>query len=129
MRGYRDLFRPGPLARPHAILALSVFCADTDAAAARMASSMLVSIAELRAGRPGRLRSPDEALAHPFAPVEQQTIASYRRLQIVGTPDTVRERIRRAAEDTGADEVMVATHAYEIGARLRSYELVAGAFA
>src|SRR5215475_3013586 len=41
MLDYRARFRPGPLARPHAILALSVFCADTDEAAQRMAAPML----------------------------------------------------------------------------------------
>jgi luciferase family oxidoreductase group 1 len=125
---YRERFRPGPLARPHAILALSVFCADTDEAATRMASSMLVSISQLRTGRPQRLPSPDEAAAHVFTPAEQATVAFFRRLQIVGTPDKVRERIELAAKTTAADEVMVATHAYESDARLRSYELVAKAF-
>jgi luciferase family oxidoreductase group 1 len=128
MRAYRDDFRPAALPRPYAILALSVFCADTDEAARRMASSMLLSFAELRAGRPGRMPSPDEALAHTFTPEEEAAIGYFRRLVIVGTPDVVRRRIEEAVARTAADEVMIATHAFEPAARVRSYELVARAF-
>jgi len=129
MLAYRERFCPGQLERPHAILALSVFCADTDEAAKRMASSVLVSIAQLRAGRPDRMPPPDEALAHVFTREEEMAIASFRRVQIAGTPAHVRHRIEQAARATAADEVMVASHAFEAEARLRSYELIAGAWA
>ena len=129
MLAYRECFRAGRLERPHAILALSAFCADTDDAAQRIAASVLVSIAKLRAGRPDRMPSPDEALAYAFTPEEELAIASFRRLQIVGRPEHVRQRIEQAVERTRADEVMLASHTFEPEARLRSYELVAGAWA
>lgn len=128
MRLYRQRFQPGPLAQPHAILALSVFCAAEEAAATRMASSMLLAFAQLRAGRAGRMPSPEEALAHRYTPEEEAGIAQFRRLQIVGTPERVRSAIERVAESTSADEVMIATHAHDSAARVRSYELVAEAF-
>ena len=59
MRAYRTEFSVnGVLDKPHAILALSVFCADTEAAAQRMASSAVLSFVQLRMGRPGRMPSP-----------------------------------------------------------------------
>ncbi|HMI89273.1 MAG TPA: LLM class flavin-dependent oxidoreductase [Polyangiaceae bacterium] len=128
MRAYRERFRPGRLEQPHAILALSVFCADTGEAAKRMASSVLVSIAKLRAGRPDRMPPPDEALAYVFTPEEEIAIAAFRRAQIVGTPPDVRKSIEHAVQQTAADEVMIASHTFEPAARLRSYELVAGAW-
>jgi luciferase family oxidoreductase group 1 len=129
MHLYRERFQPGPLDKPHAILALSVFCAETNDAAERMASSVLLSFAQLRAGRPGRMPSPEQALAHVYTPEERATAAQFRRLQILGTPERVRAAIERVVESTAADEVMLATHAYDAAARVRSYELVAGAFA
>ncbi|HEY3665596.1 MAG TPA: LLM class flavin-dependent oxidoreductase [Polyangiaceae bacterium] len=129
MRLYRERFQPGALASPRAILALSVFCADTAYAAEQMASSVLLSFAQLRAGRPGRMPTPEQALAHVYTPEEQATVEQFRRLQIVGTPEHVRAAIERVAESTGADEVMLATHAFEPEARVRSYELVGAAFA
>jgi luciferase family oxidoreductase group 1 len=129
MSAYRSGFSSnGVLDKPHAILALSVFCADTEDAAQRMASSMLLSFVQLRTGRPGRMSSPEEAMAHVFAPQEQTIVGFFKKLQIVGTPEQVRVRIEEIATRTGADEVMVATHAYDPAARVRSYELVARAF-
>jgi luciferase family oxidoreductase group 1 len=129
MRAYREGFMEGgPLAAPHAILALSVFCADTEEAAKRMASSMLLSFVQLRSGRPGRMPSPDEALAYEFTRDELAIVDFYTRLQIVGTPEQCRARIEEVATRTKANEVMIATHAFDPAARVRSYELLAQAF-
>jgi len=129
MRAYRTGFSlNGALVKPHAILALSVFCADTEAAAQRIASSMLLSVAKLRTGRPGRMPSPEDAMAHVFTPDEQVIVTGFKKLQIVGTPEQVRHRIEEIAMRTEADEVMIATHAYDVAERVRSYELVAQAF-
>ena len=129
MHAYRTGFSTnGVLDKPHAILALSVYCADTEQAARRLASSSLLSFVQLRTGRPGRLPSPDDAMAHVFTPEEQPVVASYRRLQIAGTPERVRARIEEIATRARADEVMIATHAYDPAARIRSYELVAQVF-
>jgi hypothetical protein len=40
----------------------------------------------------------------------------------------VRARIEDIVARTNADEVMIATHAWEIAARIRSYELVSQVF-
>jgi len=128
MRLYRERFQPGALAEPHAMLALSVFCAEEAGAATRMASSMLLAFAQLRAGRAGRMPSPEEAAAHRFSPEEEAGIAQFRRLQITGTPAAVRRGIERMAEITQADEVMIATHAHDPAARIRSYRLIAESF-
>jgi len=128
MRLYRERFQPGALAQPYAILALSVFCAEEQAAAERMASSVLLSFAQLRTGRAGRMPSPEDALAYRYSPEEEAGIAQFRRLQVTGTPETVRHGIERVAERTLADEVMIASHAYDPAARIRSYRLIAQAF-
>jgi luciferase family oxidoreductase group 1 len=125
MRLYREGFRPGAFARPHAILAVAAFCADTTEAATRMASSILLSFVRLRTGHPERLPSPDEALAHVFTPQEQLIADFFRRVQVVGTRDEVLPRLEALAARTGADELMLVTHAYDPAARLRSYELLA----
>jgi luciferase family oxidoreductase group 1 len=129
MHAYRSRFFPnGMLDKPYAILALSVFCADTEEAAERMASSMLLSFALLRTGHPGRLPSPEEAMAHVYTPEEEKIVAFFKKIRIVGTPEKVRARIQEIATRSQADEVMIATHAYDPAARIRSYELVAQAF-
>jgi luciferase family oxidoreductase group 1 len=126
---YRDEFTPADtLERPYAILALSVFCAETEEAARCLASSVLLSFVELRSGRARCLPSPEEALAHVFTREEAAIAEPYRRLSIAGTPEQVYGRIEAVAARSGADEVMVATHAHDPAARLRSFELLARAF-
>lgn len=129
MKLYRTRFEPnGPDSRPHAILALAVFCADTQIEAERMASSMKLTFAQLRTGKPGRMPSPDEVASHAWTPAERSVVDFVDRIQIVGTPGECRARILEVAERTKADEVMIATHAWDPAARVRSYELLARAF-
>ncbi len=129
MLAYRSGFAPdGALPKPHAILALSVFCADTEEEARRIASSMRLTFVRLRSGHPGRMPSPEEAMAHVYTAEERGLVAFYERLAIVGTAEQVRAKIEAIAARTQADEVMIATHAFDPAARLRSYQLIAEAF-
>ena len=130
MLAYRRLFQASQhLEAPQAILAVSVICADTSEEAERLASSMQLSWVRLRSGRPSKIPSPEEALAHPYTEQERAVVRAYRDLQIVGTPATVRQRIQTLAERTQADEVMVTTVTHDAAARVRSYQLWAEAFA
>jgi alkanesulfonate monooxygenase SsuD/methylene tetrahydromethanopterin reductase-like flavin-dependent oxidoreductase (luciferase family) len=43
----------------------------------------------------------------------------------VGAPETVRAGLERFAEETAADELILATAVHDHAARLRSYELLA----
>jgi luciferase family oxidoreductase group 1 len=128
MLGYREAFRAGALDAPHAILAVSVVCADTQAEAERLASSMQLSWVRLRSGRPSKIPSPETALSHDYTPQESAALEAYRHLQIVGTPSSVRERIELLAARTRADEVMVTTITHDPEARLHSHRLLARAF-
>ncbi len=129
MLAYRSQFQAnGTLEAPHAILAVSVICAETAAEATRLASSMQLSWVRLRSGRPSKIPSPETALGHPYTPQEAAVAEGYRQLQIVGTPATVRERIETLAARTQADEVMITTVTHDPAARIRSYQLLAEAF-
>jgi luciferase family oxidoreductase group 1 len=130
MLAYRSEFRPSEyLDAPHAILTLSVICAETNEEAERLSSSMQLSWVRLRSGRPSKIPSPAEALSYPYSAQEAAAAEGYRHMQIVGTPDVVRERIETLARRTQADEVMVTTVTHDPAARLRSYQLLARAFA
>lgn len=130
MLAYRREFRASEgLEAPHAILAVSVICAETEAEATRLASSMQLSWVRLRSGRPSKIPSPETALAYPYSEQEAAVAQAYRHLQIVGTPATVRERIESLAKRTQADEIMVTTVTHDPAARIRSYQLLSAAFA
>lgn len=129
MLAYRERFVPGVRQTPYAILALSVFCADTTADAEALALPTLLAFVWLRTGRPARPPTLAEARAYPMTALEQQVAAQVRATQIIGTPDEVVARMAELAARTRADEVMLTTHASDHAGRLGSFERVAEAWA
>jgi luciferase family oxidoreductase group 1 len=125
---YREAFRPSEwFERPHVIVAVSVFCAETDERADYLARSMDLAWVRLRRGEFGRLPSPEEALAYDYTPYDLAVVRKQRELAIVGSPERVRERIEAVIRETGADEIMISSMIHDHEARMRSYELVAEA--
>lgn len=128
-QAYRAGFQPSPqLARPRLILTVAAVCAETDAAADRLASSLDLFWLRRARGRFEPIPSVEEALAHPYSEDEREFLAGYRQNLFIGSPATVRTRLEKLAERTGADEVMVTTNVHDHADRRRSYELLAGAF-
>ena len=129
MRAYRESFEPSEdFEHPSAILAVAVICEETSEHAERLATSMELAWVRMRSGNPGPLPNPEEAMAYPYTPTERRLADTYRTMQVVGDPQTVRARLEELAEHTAADEVMVTTNVYDHAERLRSYELLAEVF-
>ena len=126
---YRETFVHSPHRRePWAILALGVVCAETDAAAERLASSGELAMAWFLQGiRDRPPPSVEEALAYRYDAQEQALRAGRGSHIIVGGQARVRGRIKALVDASQADEVMVLTHVHSHEARKRSYELVAEA--
>jgi len=129
MLAYRDEFKPS-LARPtpYAILACAVVCADSDAEAERLASTIDLNFVRRRRGEYLPLASPDDATAFPYSPAERGLIARNRARLFVGSKATVLDRLGPMIAAAKADEVMVTTMIYDHAARRHSYELLAEAF-
>ena len=126
---YREAFDPSnAFPAPHAILAVSAVCAETEEEADRLASSMDLAWVRLQRGEFAPIPSPEEAQAYDYAPHEQAVVRRYRALQVIGTPETVRAQIEAKVDAAGADEVMVITTVHDHAARLHSYALLAEAF-
>ncbi len=123
---YRSSFRPSPTwAEPHAMVAVSVICADTDEQAQWLAGPSRLAFVRLRSGRPGRLPTPQEAADHDYSPSERLLLDSRTRGQIVGDPETVRVGLEALRRETQADELMITAMIHDYRDRVRSYELVA----
>jgi luciferase family oxidoreductase group 1 len=118
----------GDSIEPYAILACAVVCADSDAEAERLASTIDLNFVRRRRGEYLPLASPDEAAAYPYSPAERGLIARNRARLFVGTKAKVLDTLAAMVAATKADEVMVTTMLYDHAARRRSYELLAEAF-
>lgn len=127
-RAYRERFRPSArLAEPRAGAAVSVVCAETREEAARLASSMELWRRRIMRGFDRGIPSPEDAAAElepGWAPPPPD--APGARV-IAGEPAAVRDALLGLAERYGVEELMVVTVTHDPGARLRSYELLAGA--
>jgi luciferase family oxidoreductase group 1 len=129
MLSYREQFKPSPArATPYAILACAVVCADSDAEAERLASTIDLNFVRRSRGEYLPLASPEEATAYPYSPAERGLIARHRARLFVGDKAKVLDRLTSMIAATKADEVMVTTMLYDHGARRHSYELLSEAF-
>ena len=121
---YRDRFRPSEfLDRPRVMLGVNIVAAETDAAARFLASSGRQSFASLRSGRPIPLPPPSKEWERD--PGDRSDATNQARVSFVGSPATIRPQVQAFLDRTRADELIVVSHIYEHGARLRSYELAA----
>jgi luciferase family oxidoreductase group 1 len=129
MLSYREQYKPSEArATPYAILACAVVCADSDAEAERLATTIDLNFVRRRQGQYLPLASPEEATAYPYSPAERGLIARNRTRLFVGSKATVLARLEPMIAATKADEVMATTMLYDHAARWRSYELLAEAF-
>lgn len=129
-RAYRDSFKPSAaFPKPHAVLGIAAVCAPTEEEADHLAATMDLAWLRIRRGEFLPLPSPETARAHPYNAGELEVLREYRSRTVVGTPAQVRAGIEQRVRDSGADEVMVTSNLHDHAARLRSYELLAQAFA
>ena len=125
---YRAHFRPSAqLARPHVMLGVNVFAADSEDEARMLFSSLQQVFLSLRQGRPRRLAPPVPGFEQRLLPHERTLLDSMLVHSFVGSPETIREGLRSFVELTGADEIMIASQIFDHPARLRSFEIVADA--
>jgi luciferase family oxidoreductase group 1 len=125
---YRRHFEPSArLDRPHVMVAANVFAADTDAAARRLFTSAQQQFLNLVRGTPGLLPPPVESMDRVWLPHERQHVERMTRCSAVGSPGAVRDWLGRFAEETGADELILAGQIYDHAARRRSFEIATAA--
>jgi luciferase family oxidoreductase group 1 len=129
MMNYRAHFKPSVWrSTPHAILAVAVVVAETDADAERLASSMDLNRLRRDRGQYLPLPSPEEALAYPYTDAERASVLRNRSRLFVGSPMTVMQKLEPLISASQPDELMVITAVYDHEARKKSYSLLADAF-
>jgi len=122
---YRSRFKPSEtLARPHVMLGLNVFAADSDDEARRLFTSLQQQFVNLVRGVPGQLAPPLEHIDDFWRPEEKAHVERSLSCSVVGSPDTVARGLQAFIDETGADELMITAQMYDHAARLRSFGIV-----
>ena len=126
---YRERFKPSAWCeKPRLSMGIAALAAESDAEARRLIASRNVWVVRLFTGKPIPFPSPEEALAYEFSEQEQRLLSAIESRSITGTPEKVREKLEALAARHGAEELVVVTITFDFASRLRSYELLAGAF-
>lgn len=131
VRWYLDHFRPSPwLAAPRVIVCAAAVCAPTTDEAHRIALPRHLMFLRRRQGFTlGGVPSIEEVERTELTAPERDYIEYQRSLAFEGDPARVRGGLEALAAEYGTDELMVVTITHDYADRLRSYELLASAFA
>ena len=123
---YRECFRASDrLSKPHVMLGVNVFAADTDEEARRLFSSLQQAFVNLRRGRPGKLPPPVDNFEAGLDRYGRAILADALSCSLIGGPQTIQDSLKAFVAATGADELMVAAQIYDHAARKRSFEILA----
>jgi len=127
---YRSRFQPSEqLDRPYAMVGCNVITAETDADARRLFTSAQQSFVNILRGTRIRLRPPIDDIDAYWTPQEKANASAMLACSFVGEPERAADELAAFMERTGADEAIVAAAIYDHGARLKSYEGLARAWA
>ena len=127
---YRERFEPSEtLDRPHAMAAMTVFTAETDAEARVMASSQEQMFVAIRTGVTQKVQPPIPGYRESLPITARAMLDHVGQASAVGSPQTVRAEIGRFIERTGADELIISGATFDPAARRHSLTLTMEALA
>jgi len=123
---YRRDFKPSARrTRPHFMLAVNVFAADTDAEGAYLRTSMQQAFVRLRTGRPGKLPRPVDDIDAEVGSQMRQAVDQALRITAVGSPDSVKSQLGGLMARYQPDEVILTGQIHDHAARVKSFEIAA----
>ena len=125
---YRSEYRPSERhPEPQASVGISAIVAATDEEARRQSLSRVLWWIRLTQGRPGPFPSLEEAEGYEFTERDLVVQEKMQARSLIGSPNAVRTRAEELAERLEVGELVVLTICPSFEARVRSYELLAGA--
>lgn len=122
---YRERFRPSPhLPKPHVMLGISVFAAETDAEARRLFTSQQQAVINLRSGQPSPLPPPIDDIAAILDHRGRAILDSVFACAMVGSSATVERGLNAFIARHRPDELIVTAQIFDHAARLRSFNIL-----
>ncbi len=124
---YQEQFRPSAvLQKPYFMVGVQVIAAETDAEARRLFTTPQQRFLRLIRNQPVELLPPVDSMEPLWTDREREAVQARLGAAIVGSDATVKAKIEKLINDTGAVELIIVTDTYEHEDRLESYRRVAG---
>ena len=125
---YRAHYRPSEKwPKPHLMLAMNVFAAETDEDARFLFTSLQQAFVNLRTGRPGKLPPPVANYEQTLPPTALRMLEQSLVCSAVGSKETVRAKMADFIAKHAPDELIITGQIFDHAARIRSFELAAQA--
>jgi len=123
---YRNEFQPSAtLNEPYVVAGINVIAADTHDEAETLSTSSIRMMIGVMTGQIDYLQKPIP-MSQELRSISQNP--AFQRMQkyaFVGDKESIKRRTEDFIEQTGADELMVASHIYDPKDRIKSYQLFA----
>ena len=123
---YRRHFKPSAaLAKPYVMLGVPLVAADTDAHAEFLATTTYQRILCLIRGQSMLMRPPVQSMQGLWQHHEEQTVNDFLSMALIGSAETIKQKMQVLLQHTQADELIFTCDLYEHADRLRSFEILA----
>lgn len=122
---YKTQFKPSEyLQQPCAMACINVIAADTDEEAQVLATSFYQMALGMIRNQRRPLQPPVPSMEDIWLPQEKYAVMQMMQYSFVGSALTVHQQLENFIDQTQVDELMIATHVYDLQAKMKSYELV-----
>ena len=123
---YKSQFQSSDaLNQPYTIAGLSVIIADTDEEAEFLSTTYYSRVIGILTGNRSPLEAPFEVTNEFRATIQHFAVQQMTKYAFIGSKATVKKKVKEFIENTGVDELMVATHVFDVKDRIKSVSLFA----
>lgn len=122
---YRKHFQPSnDLQSPYVMACVNVLAADTDQEAELLATSLYRMFLGILTNTRSPLQAPGPLPSAFDNPEVQQALNRIMAYTFIGSKQTVQAQLSEFIDETGIDELMIASHIYDLDAKLKSFSIV-----
>lgn len=122
---YRHRFEPSKvLEKPKVMIGIQVLAADSEEKAQMMATTLYRRFLGIIRNQRTTMQPPVASMDGLWSPQEEAMVRSRLRTSAIGTKETVARGLQEQINQTGADELMIVSDAYDFKDRLRSFEII-----
>ena len=125
---YRSTFVPSAvLSKPRVVVGVPLIAAPTDEEAHFLASSIFQRVSGIVRGERRALQPPVAGYLESRDHQERAAIADFLAMAVIGGPQTVAEHLKKIADVTEADELMLVCDIFDPALRLRALDIARAA--
>jgi luciferase family oxidoreductase group 1 len=126
---YRSQFKPSRfLQQPYSMACVNVIAAGSDEEAQYLATSFYQVVLGMIRNKRRPLQPPVSSMEGLWTEQEKAAVQHMLHYAFVGSAETVKEGLQSFVQSTGINELMITSHLYDLGKKIKCYEMVAPFF-